>query len=116
MEIGDKVTWDGKVGTIVNVVRPKCKCKGKGHYVINVNGVNEDGETLLFEVSFESMFLLLEKGVDMDRPNKKGKYFLYEILELNKSMVLVFEAQLKARLPEQYKTYVMLKNVGKFNI
>jgi hypothetical protein len=39
MEIGNKVTWNGHVGVITDIVKPKCKCKGQGHYVIDVNGV-----------------------------------------------------------------------------
>ena len=42
IEVGDKVTWDGKIGTIISVNRPACKCKGKGkgHYMIDVDGVS----------------------------------------------------------------------------
>jgi hypothetical protein len=40
MEVGDKVTWDGKVGVVLSINRPKCKCKGKGHYMIDVDGVS----------------------------------------------------------------------------
>jgi hypothetical protein len=39
MEIGDKVTWNGHVGIITDILKPACKCKGKGHYLIDVNGV-----------------------------------------------------------------------------
>jgi hypothetical protein len=39
MEIGDRVTWNGHVGTLVGIDRPKCKCKGQGHYRIDVDGV-----------------------------------------------------------------------------
>jgi hypothetical protein len=40
IEVGDKVTWDGKIGTIISINRPACKCKGKGHYMIDVDGVS----------------------------------------------------------------------------
>ena len=39
MEVGDKVTWNGHVGVITDIIRPKCKCKGQGHYLIDVGGV-----------------------------------------------------------------------------
>lgn len=39
MEIGDKVTWNGHIGTITGIDKPRCKCKGRGHYLIDVNGV-----------------------------------------------------------------------------
>jgi hypothetical protein len=40
MNIGDKVIYEGQVATVVNEVRPKCKCKGKGagYYELNVEG------------------------------------------------------------------------------
>ena len=34
MNIGDKVLYEGQVATIVHEVRPKCRCKGMGHYEI----------------------------------------------------------------------------------
>lgn len=39
MEIGDRVTWNGHIGVITGIERPKCKCKGQGNYLIDVNGV-----------------------------------------------------------------------------
>ncbi len=39
LEVGDKVIWEGKVGIIESISRPKCKCKGMGTYNINVDGV-----------------------------------------------------------------------------
>lgn len=39
LEVGDKVIWDGKIGTIVSISIPKCKCKGMGTYNIDVDGV-----------------------------------------------------------------------------
>lgn len=39
MEVGDKVIWDGKIGTITGIERPRCKCKGKGSYLIEFDGV-----------------------------------------------------------------------------
>lgn len=39
MEIGDKVIWDGQIGVINGIEKPRCKCKGKGYYLIYVNGV-----------------------------------------------------------------------------
>lgn len=39
LEVGDKVIWEGKIGTIVSISRPKCKCKGMGTYNIDVDGV-----------------------------------------------------------------------------
>jgi hypothetical protein len=38
MNIGDKVIYEGQVATVVNEVRPKCKCKGAGYYELNVEG------------------------------------------------------------------------------
>jgi len=40
IKVGDEVTWDGKTGTIISINRPACKCKGKGHYMIDVDGVS----------------------------------------------------------------------------
>jgi|TARA_R110000803_G_scaffold208584_1_gene277356 hypothetical protein len=39
MEIGDRVTWNGHIGTLVSIDKPRCKCKGQGHYKIDVGGV-----------------------------------------------------------------------------
>jgi hypothetical protein len=39
MEVGDKVTWNGHIGVITDIERPRCKCKGKGNYLIELNGV-----------------------------------------------------------------------------
>ena len=39
IEVGNAVTWDGKTGVVTSINRPKCKCKGKGDYMIDVEGV-----------------------------------------------------------------------------
>jgi hypothetical protein len=38
MNVGDKVLFEGKVLTVVNEVRPKCRCKGDGYYVLEFEG------------------------------------------------------------------------------
>jgi len=40
MNIGDKVLYNGEVATLVEEVRPACKCKGKGHYTLQIEGSN----------------------------------------------------------------------------
>ena len=38
IEIGDKVRYDGEVMTVVDIIRPRCKCKGAGSYVLEFDG------------------------------------------------------------------------------
>ena len=43
MTIGDKVRFedpfsDTLIGEIVNIKRPRCKCKGKGYYIVDFGG------------------------------------------------------------------------------
>jgi hypothetical protein len=40
MNVGDKVLYEGQVATIVDEVRPKCRCKGQGHYEIRLEEGN----------------------------------------------------------------------------
>jgi len=40
MNVGDNVLYDGRVYTILRVVRPRCRCKGNGHYELQSQ---EDG-------------------------------------------------------------------------
>jgi hypothetical protein len=35
MNIGDKVLYEGQVATIVREFRPRCRCKGDGHYELH---------------------------------------------------------------------------------
>lgn len=42
MNIGDRVLYNGEPATVSNEVRPKCKCKGQGHYVITLDSDNTD--------------------------------------------------------------------------
>jgi hypothetical protein len=47
MNIGDKVIFndpfsDTLNGEIIDVVRPSCKCKGKGHYVVDFGGFTKN--------------------------------------------------------------------------
>jgi hypothetical protein len=40
MNIGDKVKFEDpfsetKTGVIISIIKPRCKCKGKGHYVVD---------------------------------------------------------------------------------
>jgi hypothetical protein len=56
IEIGDKVTWDGKVGVVTNINIPKCKCKGKGTYTIDIDGVG-------YKVPVTANVVLYESGI-----------------------------------------------------
>ena len=43
MTIGDKVRFedpfsDTLIGEIVNIKRPRCKCKGQGYYIVDFGG------------------------------------------------------------------------------
>jgi hypothetical protein len=38
MKIGDKVLYKDQIATVINEVRPRCKCKGAGYYEINPEG------------------------------------------------------------------------------
>jgi len=38
MKIGGKVLYEGQVATVINEVRPKCRCKGEGYYLLEVEG------------------------------------------------------------------------------
>lgn len=40
MKVGDIVLYEGQVATVVNEVRPKCRCKGEGYYVIHLEESN----------------------------------------------------------------------------
>ena len=47
MTIGDKVRFedpfsDTLIGEIVNIKRPRCKCKGKGYYIVDFGGVTKE--------------------------------------------------------------------------
>jgi hypothetical protein len=47
MKIGDKVIFndpfnDTLTGEIIDVARPRCKCKGKGHYVVDFGGFTKN--------------------------------------------------------------------------
>ena len=47
MTIGDKVRLedpfsDTLVGEIVDIKRPRCKCKGMGHYVVDFGGETKE--------------------------------------------------------------------------
>jgi len=47
MKIGDTVIFnDPTIGTlngkIINVIIPSCKCKGKGHYVVDFDGFTKN--------------------------------------------------------------------------
>jgi len=53
MNIGDKVIYEGQVATVVNEVRPKCKCKGAGYYELNVEGFPNNH---MYRVSFNYSF------------------------------------------------------------
>ena len=78
--------------------------------------IDEDsGETLLFDVSLDSILLLLERGVDMTIPNNNGEYFFVNFPQ-NKHLIDSFENDLKTKLPKQWETYVMLKNLEKYDI
>ena len=73
----------------------------------------ESGETLLFTVSYDSMLLLLKRGVDMTITDNKGKYFFEDE---NKDLLKHFEIKLKEQLPEQFKIFTQLKNMKKYKI
>ena len=38
MKIGDKVLYNGQIATVVDKVNPRCRCKGKGYYELNLEG------------------------------------------------------------------------------
>jgi len=40
MKVGDKVLYEGQVATLINEVRPKCRCKGDGYYEIEIESSN----------------------------------------------------------------------------
>jgi len=40
MKIGDKVLYQGQVATVVNEVRPRCRCKGHGYYELHLEEGN----------------------------------------------------------------------------
>jgi hypothetical protein len=35
MKIGDKVIYRGIKGVIIDVQKPRCKCKGQGKYIVD---------------------------------------------------------------------------------
>lgn len=40
MKIGDIVSYEGQVATVINEVRPKCRCKGEEYYLLNLEKSN----------------------------------------------------------------------------
>ena len=57
MNIGDKVKFEDPfsetlIGEIVSVNKPKCKCKGLGHYIVDF-----DGETRQIKLGDERLSL-----------------------------------------------------------
>jgi hypothetical protein len=57
MNVGDKVKFEDPfsetlIGEIVSVNKPKCKCKGLGHYIVDF-----DGETRQIKLGDERLSL-----------------------------------------------------------
>lgn len=38
MKVGDKVLYNNQIATIVRESRPKCRCKGRGYYLLEIEG------------------------------------------------------------------------------